>query len=58
MVAMTEVRPGAARSEKRILALRSALRQEGGSENRRARLLLDFSASTLSSGSVASLLAA
>ena len=58
VLAMTDVRPDASRSWERILALRSALRQEGGSENRRTRLLLDFSASTLSSGSVASLMAA
>ena len=42
----------------RFRALQDALRQRGGREDRRIRLLRDFAASTLSSGSAVSLLAA
>ena len=42
----------------RFRALQGALRQRGGREDRRIRLLRDFAASTLSSGSGVSLLAA
>ena len=58
VVAMTDLRHGTARSLERIRTLRSTLRQEGGREDRRTRLLRDFAASTLSSGSVVSLMAA
>ena len=47
-----------ARGNERLQMLKRALRQRGRREDRRLRLLRDFSASTLSSGSVVSLLAA
>ena len=47
-----------ARGDERFLALKCVLRQPGGREDRRIRLLRDYAASTLSSGSVDSLLAA
>ena len=47
-----------ARTDLRFRRLQLALRQQGGREDRRIRLLRDFAASTLSSGSVVPLLAA
>ena len=47
-----------ARGNERFLMLKRALRQQGGREDRRIRLLRDYAASSLSSGSVVSLLAA
>ena len=46
------------RVNERFLMLKRALRQQGGREDRRIRLLRDYVASSLSSGSVVSLLAA
>ena len=51
-------RPNAARRDMRFRTLQCALRQKGGRKDRRIRLLRDFAASTLSSRSVVSLLAA
>ena len=47
-----------ARTDLRFRRLQLALRQQGGRQDRRIRLLRDFAASTLSSGSVVPLLAA
>ena len=47
-----------AKGDGRFLMLKSALRQRGGREDRRIILLRDYAASSLSSGSVVSLLAA